>query len=114
MIDDVLDYDGDAATMGKNVGDDLTEGKPTLPLIHCMSHGTTIERELIQSAISQKRSDQLDNILAAVKRCGSLDYTRDQARAYHDKAMQALNGIAQGSAKDALQRLAALSIDRDH
>jgi octaprenyl-diphosphate synthase len=114
MIDDVLDYEGDPATMGKNVGDDLTEGKPTLPLIYTLEHGTPDEQALVRQAITEKTAAQIDQVLAAVQRCGALDYTRTRARYYHDQALAALDGLSDSAARSAMERVTALSINRDH
>jgi octaprenyl-diphosphate synthase len=114
MIDDVLDYDGDPSTMGKNVGDDLTEGKPTLPLIHVLREGTAPEQALVREAIAEKNAECIADVFAAVQRCGSLDYTRDRARHYHDLALQRLTCLPDGAARNALQTITDLSINRDH
>jgi octaprenyl-diphosphate synthase len=114
MIDDVLDYEGDPATMGKNIGDDLTEGKATLPLIHTLREGTDDERALVRQAITEKSADQIELVLAAIKRCGSLRYTRTQAQHYHDLALEKLAQVPAGEARTAMEQLTALSIHRDH
>jgi len=114
MVDDVLDYDGDPASMGKNVGDDLTEGKATLPLIHAMRTGTGEEKALIREAITGKSAQRLKEVVAAVQRCGSLDYTRSRARHYHDLAMQQLEQLPASNSRTALERVTHLSINRDH
>jgi len=114
MIDDVLDYDGDPQATGKNVGDDLTEGKAPLPLIHTLREGDADARALVRHAISAKSAGELDAVLAAVQRCGSLDYTRQRARHYHDLALDALAELPAGPARAALEQLTALSLERDH
>ena len=114
MIDDVLDYEGDPKVTGKNIGDDLTEGKPTLPLLHVMRSGSPAEQSLVRDAISRRSAENLDAILAAVSGCGGLAATRERAQQYQAKALASLDGIRDGSARDALVRLAHLSIDRDH
>jgi octaprenyl-diphosphate synthase len=114
MIDDVLDYDGDPAAMGKNVGDDLTEGKTTLPLIHAMREAATAQRDLIRNAITARNADTLAEVIDAVQRGGSLAYTRAQARLHHDRALALLEQLPPGSCRAALERLTFLSIHRDH
>lgn len=114
MIDDVLDYDGNPETMGKNVGDDLTEGKPTLPLIYTLEHGTPGEQSVIRHAIEQKTADQIDDVLAAVQRCGALQFTRQRAEHYHDLALDALAVLPESEARQSLEKVTALSVHRDH
>jgi octaprenyl-diphosphate synthase len=113
MIDDVLDYDGIPATMGKNVGDDLMEGKVTLPLIHTLLKGSAAEQVAVRHAITEKNSDQIDRITAAVRRCGALDYTRARARHYHDMALEKLMLLPASNARSALERITALSLSRN-
>ena len=74
MIDDVLDYSGNAADIGKNVGDDLREGKPTLPLIYLMQNGTSGQRELVRACIENGDEKHFDEILTAITSSGALDY----------------------------------------
>ncbi|MEZ5572864.1 MAG: polyprenyl synthetase family protein [Halioglobus sp.] len=114
MIDDVLDYTGNPQTMGKNVGDDLMEGKITLPLIHTLQVGSKSEQDIVRQAIRTKSADQIEQITAAVQRCGSLDYTRERARHYHDLALQHLEILPASDARSALERMTWLSINRDH
>ena len=114
MIDDVLDYDGNADTMGKNVGDDLTEGKVTLPLIHALLEASAAEQAIIRDAITAKSTGQIDEIISIVKRCGSIDYTRARARHHYDLALEKLAILPSSKACDALKRITELSINRDH
>ena len=114
IIDDVLDYEGDPGVMGKNIGDDLTEGKPTLPLIYTLRQGTDSEQALVTRAITEKSDDQIEAVLAAVRRSGALEYCRDLARRYHELAVAELQQLPDSAARDALRRIAALSINRDH
>src|SRR5690606_29529229 len=90
LIDDVLDYAGDSAELGKNVGDDLMEGKPTLPLIYTLQHGGAEVRELIRNAIENGGLDSLQAIIAAVRKSGALDYTRKVAEQRIAIALEAL------------------------
>ena len=121
LIDDVLDYSGITADIGKTVGDDLREGKPTLPLIHVMANGNQAERTLVREAIEQGHTEAFDPILAAIRRTGALDYTRERARAESESALAALETMLAGSASDdsasacreALLYLSTYSISRD-
>ena len=112
LVDDLLDYEGDPEVTGKNVGDDLTEGKPTLPLIHVMRNGNPEQVALVRSAITDKDVSKLDDVLSAVKDCGSLDYTREAALHHRDVALESLKALPEGQARDALEALAELSVAR--
>lgn len=113
LIDDVLDYDGDAAKLGKNVGDDLAEGKPTLPLIHAMQKASDSDAQLIRRAIRKGGLDDLDAILDIVHRCGAIDYVKAQAHRQVEEALQQLDGFAESPYKTALASLAELAVARD-
>ncbi|WP_106475576.1 octaprenyl diphosphate synthase [Phytohalomonas tamaricis] len=112
LIDDLLDYQGDASTMGKNVGDDLAEGKPTLPLIHAMQAGTPEQAALIRTAIQQGGLEHLDKVLAIVQESGALEYTRRQAEAMADKALKELRVLPESPYRDSLTLLARQAVDR--
>ena len=112
VIDDVLDYDGDAAVMGKSLGDDLREGKATLPLIAAMQRGTPAERGLIQRAIENGSVTELDAVIRIVRQTGSLDVARQAAALEAERAMAQARRLPAGSYGDSLVQLAALSLGR--
>ena len=112
IVDDLLDYDGDTVMLGKNVGDDLREGKPTLPLLVAMSRCSEDERQLMRHAIEHGEPDRLDEILAIVRRTGALQATREAARTEADKARNALSALPASAAREALLELCARSVER--
>ena len=107
VIDDVLDYEGNAAEMGKNLGDDLREGKATLPLILAMQRGTPAQKELVQKAIETGSVDQLSQVIAIVRETGALDGSRQAAMAEAQRAINAAQHLPNGDYKDALIALAS-------
>lgn len=113
LIDDVLDYVADGKEMGKNVGDDLSEGKPTLPLLHAMHNGNKAQSAMIREAIEKSNGmDKLNEILAAMHEAGSLEYTQQRAEEEADKAIAALAPIVESEHKEALIQLAHLAVKR--
>jgi len=112
LVDDVLDYRGDADTMGKNIGDDLAEGKPTLPLIQAMKKASEADRLMIRTAIRKGGLDQLDAICKVVEESGALDYTLDKAREEARKASACLQSLPESPFRAALEALAELSVSR--
>jgi len=112
VIDDVLDYDGNAGEMGKNLGDDLREGKATLPLIAAMQRGSPQQRDLIRNAIETGGVDELDHIIAIVKQTGALDVTRDAAAAEARRAIQAAQKLPDNPYTQGLLQLAAQLLQR--
>lgn len=112
VIDDVLDYDGDVPEMGKNLGDDLREGKATLPLIIAMQRGTEAERTTIRQAIETGGTDNMAQIIAIVQQTGALQATRDAAALEARRAMDALSGLPQNQYSAALLDLAAQLLER--
>ncbi len=112
LVDDLLDYEGNSDELGKNVGDDLREGKPTLPLLVAMERATTEERALIRHAIEHGELQKLPEILTIVRRTGALDATRESAQAEADHAQQALSALPATPAREALLELCARSVHR--
>ncbi|WP_085959179.1 octaprenyl diphosphate synthase [Collimonas fungivorans] len=114
LIDDVLDYSGNAGDIGKNVGDDLREGKPTLPLIYLMEHGSAEQRALVRSCIENGDEQHFDEILAAITSSGALNYTRHEAEKASQRAAAAISGLPNSQFKDSLLQLSAFAVDRNH
>lgn len=114
LIDDVLDYSGDAGVIGKNVGDDLAEGKPTLPLLRVIHHGAPAEAALVRGALVSGGLEDLDRVLAAIHGSGALDYTRRQAEAEAEAARAALNAIPSTQYRDSLLQLTEFAVTRTH
>jgi len=114
LIDDVLDYSGNAAEIGKNVGDDLREGKPTLPLIYLMENGTAEQRELVRTCIENGDEQHFDQILAAITSSGALDYTRQEAQKAARRAADAVQSLPDSKYKNSLLELSTFAVDRNH
>ena len=112
LIDDALDYNASADELGKNIGDDLAEGKPTLPLIYAMQEGSEADRDLIRKAIIDGGLEQLDEITRIIEATGALDYTAARAREAADTAISALAGIPDSDYKKALVAVAEFAIQR--
>lgn len=112
LVDDVLDYSGDASAMGKNVGDDLAEGKPTLPLIYTMREGTAEQARLVRQAIQKGGLEDITPIREAVETSGALAYTQRMAREQSDLAVQMLQTLPPSAFRDSLEQLARFAIER--
>jgi len=112
LVDDALDYSADAEQLGKNVGDDLAEGKPTLPLILAMQLGTENQREMIKNAIEQGGLEHLEEITKAIRETGALEKTLQQAEQEIVLAKTALDVLPMSPYKEALAALADLSVKR--
>lgn len=114
LIDDLLDYSADGETLGKNVGDDLNEGKPTLPLLHAMRNGTTEQSAMIRKAIEEGNGRHLlEPVLEAMATCGSLEWTRTRAEEEADKAIAALHSLPDTPWREALIALSHIAVQRD-
>lgn len=112
LIDDVLDYEGETQQLGKNVGDDLREGKPTLPLLIAMERSTDSERALIREAIEKGEVSRLQEIVDVVRRTGALDATREAARAEARHASECLSRLPRNQWTESLLEFAVQSVER--
>lgn len=114
LIDDVLDYAGESGALGKNVGDDLREGKPTLPLIHAMQHASDPKVvELIRSAIEQGGTQEVDVILQTIESSGSIDYTREKAKTLAKQATVRLEALPDSPFRASLAALCEVAVERE-
>lgn len=112
LVDDVLDYSGDAQEIGKNLGDDLSEGKPTLPLIYAMQHGSAAQAAVVREAIEQGDLSRFADVLAVVEATGALEYTRQQARQQAEAACAALSALPDTKYRESLLQLADFAASR--
>jgi octaprenyl-diphosphate synthase len=112
LVDDALDYQADEASLGKHLGDDLAEGKPTLPLIYAMQHGSDTQRTMIRNAIEKGGLDQLAEITRAVASLGGLAYTARLAQSEADQALAALAPLPETAFKEGLSELAEFAVAR--
>lgn len=112
LVDDVLDYTGDPAVSGKAVGNDLAEGKPTLPLIYAMRTGTADESALIREALREGRVEQIEPIMKIVERTGAIPYTRRLAEQHATSAIEAINGLSPSPYRSSLLGLAWFATNR--
>jgi len=114
LIDDVLDYSGDRLDTGKNVGDDLNEGKPTLPLIHVLQHGTPAQSQLVRDAIEQGGRESFAAVMEAIRSTGAIDAAMGQAQREAEAACAALAPLAHSNYRESLLNLAAFAVQRTH
>jgi len=112
LIDDVLDYSSSSEEMGKNVGDDLAEGKPTLPLIYAMRNGSEEQSKIVRKAIEEGGLNYLDQVMDAIKQTGAIEYTEETARKEAELAIQQLEHLPESEYKKAMTWLANYSVDR--
>ncbi len=114
LIDDALDYTADAEELGKNIGDDLAEGKPTLPLIYVLENGSDSEKEIIRRAIESEGINLLEEVTEIIKHSGAIDFTINIAQQEAELAKQALAPLDESDIKQALISLADLAVNRSH
>jgi octaprenyl-diphosphate synthase len=114
LIDDVLDYSGDLNATGKNLGDDLNEGKPTLPLLHVLHRGTTEQAALVRHAIERGGREDFAAVLDAIGRTGALEYARAAAAAEAAIACRSIGGVRDSNYRQSLLNLAAFAVDRNY
>ena len=114
LIDDVLDYSGDLHETGKNLGDDLNEGKPTLPLIYAMRKGSPVQAQTVRHAIEQGGRDDFGAVLEAITNTGALEYAREQARHEAAAACVAIELLPDSKYRDSLLQLADFAVNRNH
>lgn len=112
LIDDVLDYSSSSEEMGKNVGDDLAEGKPTLPLIYAMRNGTEEQSKVVRKAIEEGGLNYLDQVMDAIRQTGAIEYTEKTAQQEAELAIQQLEHLPASEYKEAMTWLAKYSVDR--
>lgn len=112
IADDVLDYASDAGTLGKNIGDDLAEGKPTLPLIIAIERSAPEQAQMLKQAIRAGGLDALDDVLAAIRATGAIEASRERAHGYARSALTALDALPASASRDALAVLAGYAFDR--
>jgi octaprenyl-diphosphate synthase len=112
MIDDALDYQGNHQTIGKNIGDDLAEGSPTLPIIYALAHGTPEQKILIENAIKKASLDDLDKIIAAIEATSAIQYTAQCAVRESELAIAALDVLPKSPFRDGLIKLARFAVSR--
>jgi octaprenyl-diphosphate synthase len=113
IADDVLDLQGDVSITGKNIGDDLSEGKMTLPIIYARDHSSPEQKEIIRTAISSKSSENFDQILKIVSETGGVDYSLNRAREHSIIALEALEGLPESKYKQVLSELATFAVSRE-
>jgi len=114
VIDDVLDYSGDLSATGKNLGDDLNEGKPTLPLIHAMRHGTPEQAAIVREAIQSGGRDGFEAVLRVIQETDALQVAREHAAREADLARAALNALGDSKYKQSLLDLATFAVERSY
>ena len=114
LIDDALDYQATSEELGKNLGDDLAEGKPTLPLIYAIEHGTSEEADIIVDAIKNGRRDAINAVYEIIKRTKGIEYTTDRAVEEAQRAVDALNVLSNSEYKEALILLAKFAVQRNY
>ncbi len=114
LIDDVLDYSGDAAHTGKNLGDDLNEGKPTLPLIYVIERGSEAQAQVVRRAIEHGGRDEFADVVAAIEATGALQYARAKATEEAKTARDALAPLPNSSYRQCLLELATFAVERDY
>ncbi|MCZ2722475.1 octaprenyl diphosphate synthase [Marinomonas sp. 15G1-11] len=112
LIDDVMDYTSTAEEMGKSVGDDLAEGKPTLPLIYTMKYGSDEAKQRVREAIINGGLDNIEQIMHDVSECGAINYTQEKAEEQAKLACSAISSLPNSSYKEALIALANASVKR--
>jgi octaprenyl-diphosphate synthase len=110
----VLDYSGSSDAIGKNVGDDLREGKPTLPLIYLLQRGTSSQQALVKACIESGDETHFGEVLSAITISGALEYTREKAAEASASATRAITGFPNSQFKDSLLELCAFAIGRNH
>lgn len=113
LIDDVLDYSASSEDIGKNIGDDLAEGKPTLPLIYAMTHGTEQQRQVVREAIEKGGRERITEVTQAIESTGAIAYTAQLASAEAQRAREAVSALPSSAHREALTALAEFSVSRN-